>query len=487
MDGTENKSAFYPPQDSWPEIRLSNVISALSFALDLTKGQPMGHAVNCCLLGMRMAEIIGLPEAERSDLYYALLRKDAGCSSHGARMFEIFGGDEIQAKREVKTQDWTRINLDGLNYLLRNVQPNGSAIERMRSLANIVAHRKDQAEELMHLRCDRGSEIALKLGFSTNVAESIRALDEHWNGKGGPAGISGEHIPLLARIMSICQTLEVFAALDGREEAYGVIEERSGAWFDPELVRAAQELRNDEEFWKHLQDGSARRLVIECEPSNAAVMTSDERLDNICDAFAEVVDAKSPFTHRHSQGVTHVAVALGTKLGLANKTMIMLRRAALLHDIGKLSVPNSILDKPGPLTAREWEVVRLHPYYTQRILEKVNGFEHRAYVASSHHEKLDGSGYYRNLRASQLPLQARVLTMADMWDALTADRPYRIGMAAEKALAIVAKEVPHALDGDCFAALQEILPTLPSHIHRESKVSAPELADKPSRPSSSRR
>jgi HD-GYP domain-containing protein (c-di-GMP phosphodiesterase class II) len=460
MDRTENGAAFFPPQDSWPEIRLSNVISALSFALDLTEGQPMGHAVNCCLLGTRVAEIIGLPESARNDLYYALLLKDAGCSSNAARMYEIFGGDEIQAKREVKTQDWTRVNFEGLNYLLRNVKPNGSAMDRMRSLANIVAHRKDQAEELMHLRCDRGSQIALKLGFPMSVAEAIRGLDEHWNGKGGPEGISGEQIPLFARIMSICQTLEVFAALNGREDAFGVIEERSGAWFDPDMVRAVQDLRHDEEFWTHLQDGSAQRLVMESEPTSNAVMTSDEQLDNICDAFAEVVDAKSPFTHRHSRGVTRVAEALGLKLGVATKTMTMLRRAALLHDIGKLSVPNSILDKPGPLTAQEWEVVRLHPYYTQRILEKVQGFEHLAFVASTHHEKLDGSGYYRNLRASQLPLQSRILTMADIWDALTADRPYRAGIPVEKALAIVGKDVPHALDADCRDALLEIVPQL---------------------------
>ncbi len=463
MDRTENSSGLYPPQDSWPEIRLSNVISALSFALDLTEGQPMGHAVNCCLLGTRVAEIIGLPESARNDLYYALLLKDAGCSSNAARMYEIFGGDEIQAKREVKTQDWTRVNFDGLNYLLRNVKPNGSAMDRIRSLTNIVAHRKDQADELMQLRCDRGSQIALKLGFSTSVAQAIRALDEHWNGKGGPQGISGEQIPLFSRVMSICQTLEVFAALNGREDAFGVIEERSGAWFDPALVRVVQQLRHDEEFWGHLHDGSAQRLVIEHEPASNALITSDEQLDNICDAFGEVVDAKSPFTHQHSQGVTRVAIALGNKLGLAAKTMTMLRRAALLHDIGKLSVPNSILDKPGPLTGPEWEVVRLHPYYTQRILEKVQGFEHLAYVASTHHERLDGSGYYRNLRASQLPLQSRVLVMADMWDALTADRPYRVGIPVEKALAIIAKEVPHALDGDCRDALLEIVPSLPAN------------------------
>jgi HD-GYP domain-containing protein (c-di-GMP phosphodiesterase class II) len=133
---------------------------------------------------------------------------------------------------------------------------------------------------------------------------------------------------------------------------------------------------------------------------------------------------------------------------------VILRRAALLHDIGKLSVPNTILDKPGKLTTQEWEVMRLHPYYTQRVLERVSGFAHLAFLASTHHEKLDGSGYYRNLRGSQLPLSSRVLVVADIYDALAAKRPYRDALPTETVLQIMSREVPLALDADCFNALK---------------------------------
>jgi len=168
-----------------------------------------------------------------------------------------------------------------------------------------------------------------------------------------------------------------------------------------------------------------------------------------------VIDVKSPYTHAHSKGVTAAAVAIASRLGL-EKEIPVIRRAALLHDIGKLSVPNKILDKNGKLTAQEWETMRLHPYYTQRILERISGFKHLAFIASTHHEKLDGSGYYRNLRATQLPLAARSITMADIYDALSAKRPYRDALPTEKVLEIISKEVPHALDESCFEALKAI-------------------------------
>jgi HD-GYP domain-containing protein (c-di-GMP phosphodiesterase class II) len=439
-------------------IRLSNVISALSFALDLTEGQPMGHSVNCCVLGMRLAEVIGLPESQKRDLYYALLLKDAGCSSNAHRMYEVFGGNELRAKREVKTQDWTKVSFEGLTYLMRNVMPGHSAFERLLTLAHIAVKRDATTGEFMKLRCERGANIARMMGFSAATSEAIYRLDEHWDGKGYPDGQRGQEIPLFARILNICQTLEVFISFNGVQEALQVIEERSGTWFDPDLVTALLSLGGEENLWTRMQDGTAATWVVDHEPEGDEIIASDARLDNICDAFAAVVDAKSPYTHRHSRSVMRITLAIGGKLNFDAPTITMLRRAALLHDIGKLSVPNNILDKPGKLTANEWETVRLHPYYTQRILERIEGFQHLAYVASAHHEKLDGSGYYRNLRASQLPLQARALTVADIYDALTAKRPYRDGLPIERALEIIAKDVPHALDADCFAALQELSP-----------------------------
>ena len=436
------------------QLRMSDLISALSLALDLTEGQPMGHSVKTCVLGMRIANILDLPVEQRSNLYYALLLKDAGCSSNAARMYEIFGGDERMAKKEVKITDWSRITMDGLDYLSRNVMPGKSRLDRVLAIANVAMRRKEQSEELFQLRCERGGQIARKIGFSEDTTEAIYNLDEHWDGKGFPHGRQGREIPLLSRIMNLCQTLEVFAAISGPQDAFQVIEDRCGTWFDPEIVAACRQLEKDSRFWEMIEAQNVRQHAIDLEPLSVFAYATDAKLDSVCEAFADVIDIKSPYTHEHSRQVTRYALAIGKRIGLGETDLTIVRRAALLHDIGKLSVPNKILDKPGKLTAEEWETVRLHPYYTQRILERISGFSHLAFIASTHHEKLDGTGYYRNLRGTQLPPSSRAIALGDVYDALTAKRPYRDAMPVEKALSIMAKDVPHALDQTCFEALK---------------------------------
>jgi len=436
------------------QLRMSDLISALSLALDLTEGQPMGHSVKTCVLGMRIADILDLPVEQRSSLYYALLLKDAGCSSNAARMYEIFGGDERMAKKEVKITDWSRITMDGLDYLSRNVMPGKSRLDRVLAIANVAMRRKEQSEELFQLRCERGGQIARKIGFSEDTTEAIYNLDEHWDGKGFPHGRQGREIPLLSRIMNLCQTLEVFAAISGPQDAFQVIEDRCGTWFDPEIVAACRQLEKDSRFWEMIEAQNVRQHAIDLEPLSVFAYATDAKLDSVCEAFADVIDIKSPYTHEHSRQVTRYALAIGKRIGLGETDLTIVRRAALLHDIGKLSVPNKILDKPGKLTAEEWETVRLHPYYTQRILERISGFSHLAFIASTHHEKLDGTGYYRNLRGTQLPPSSRAIALGDVYDALTAKRPYRDAMPVEKALSIMAKDVPHALDQTCFEALK---------------------------------
>jgi HD-GYP domain-containing protein (c-di-GMP phosphodiesterase class II) len=437
-------------------LRMSDLISALSYALDLTEGQPMGHSIKACLLAMRLADILGLSVEDRSDLYYATLVKDAGCSSNAARMYEIFGGDERRAKNEVKTQDSSQVTLEGLEYLMRNVMPGKSRLERVVALANIAINRKKVTKELFQLRCERGGHIAMKIGLSEAAREAIFCLDEHWDGNGFPEGRKGTEIPLLSRIINVCQTLEVFLALNGPGEAFPVLRERSGTWFDPDIVNAALPLENDKGLWETLEAEGIRDTVIEAEPLGVFQFANETRIDSVCEAFAEVIDVKSPFTHAHSTRVSSIAVGIAKELGMSQKDLTLIRRASLLHDIGKLSVPNSVLDKRGKLTAQEWETMRLHPYYTQRILERVSGFKHLAFIASTHHEKLDGSGYYRNLRATQLPLSSRAITVADIFEAMTAKRPYRDPMPTELVMRIMTKEVPQALDEACFDALKTL-------------------------------
>ena len=284
-----------PPQvSSAAQLRMSDLISALSYALDLTEGQPMGHAVKCCLLSMRLADILNLSVQQKSDLYYATLLKDAGCSSNAARMYEILGGDERKAKQEVKSTDWTKVSFEGLEYLLRNVMPGRSRLERVFAIASVATNRDAQTRELINMRCDRGAQIAKKIGFSDSTATAIYSLDEHWNGKGFPAGRKALDIPLFSRIMNLCQTLEVFVTLNGVSDGFQVLRDRSGSWFDPELVRAVTELEEDTELWKLIEQDRVRETVMEMEPVSVSLYADEPKLDNVCEAFASVIDIKSP-------------------------------------------------------------------------------------------------------------------------------------------------------------------------------------------------
>ena len=436
-------------------VRLSEVVSALSYALDLTEGQPIGHATKSCILGMRLADVIGLSETEKTDLYYALLLKDTGCSSNAARIHQIFGGNDQTIKSDFKTVDWTRL-LEGFAYVRRHAATGQSLYQRFARIMKI-AGKPGQARQLVQIRCERGATIASDLGFSHRTARAIYSLDEHWNGRGHPCNLKGQEIPLLSRILSLCQTLEVFNAAAGKEIAFRVIEKRSGRWFDPALVRAAADLKSDETLWRILSDSdaaAAHDLAIELEPKNENNCVDENRLTAICEGFASVIDAKSPWTFQHSMGVTRAAVGIAQQLALPAKDQMMIRHAALLHDIGKLSVPNSILDKPGKLSDQEFAIIKQHPYFTQRILKKIPSFQRLAFIAGAHHERLDGSGYFMNLDADSLPIEARIIAVADVFDALSAARPYREAMPLDKAFSIMDRDVPTALCPDSYTALK---------------------------------
>lgn len=431
------------------EIALSELIGALSYALDVTEGEPPGHAVRSCLIGMRLADELGLGAGERSDLFYALLLKDAGCSANSARMAALFAADDHEAKRTSKRVDWAR-PFSAFVWSLRTVAPGGSLRARMDRLLAI----RDEGEvtrSLMQARCDRGAEIARMLGFSEATAEAIRALDEHWDGRGQPRGLRGTEIPLAARVLCLAQTVEIFHAARGVGAAYRVAARRAGQWFDPALVEALGALRADTGFWASLAEPDLSGV----EPPDRVLVADENRLDQIADAFAGVIDAKSPWTRHHSDRASAIATGIAGVLGLEAAAVRDLRRAALLHDIGKLAISNLVLDRPGRLTDAEYADIRQHPLVTHRILERVPGFSELATVASAHHERLDGSGYPGGLSAGELTIPMRVLAVADVYEALTAERPYRPAWSSDRALEIIRLDVPQRLDQDAFAALRD--------------------------------
>jgi len=443
--------------NSAPEVNLSEVISALSYALDIVEGQPEGHAIRSCMLGMRLAREIGLPSDQSSSLYYALLLKDLGCSSNAAKVCYLFGADDFAVKRDFKTTYWSRYS-SALHYVVRNVSPTGTWYDKAKHFSKLAFAGQDGAKELVKIRCERGANIARSLLMSEETVQGIRNLDEHWDGHGHPDGLRKHDIPLIARILGICQTIEVFHARYGLDAAMEIARKRRKTWFDPGLVRALVAIRSDTEFWAKMVDDVPRAHIASFEPEDRRLTADDSMLDLIASAFGQVIDAKSPWTACHSKGVSDVAVGICQVMGLPASECLRVRRAGLLHDIGKLGISNLILDKPGKLTETELDAMKLHPAYTLRILERVEAFCDFADLAASHHERLDGKGYFRGLNASQLSVSARALVVADMYEALAAKRPYRADLSEGEVMQILGKSA--ANDGICpnaFEALQQFI------------------------------
>jgi HD-GYP domain-containing protein (c-di-GMP phosphodiesterase class II) len=437
-------------------ISLSEIISALSYALDLTEGAVHGHALRSCLLGMRIAAEAKLPADQTSSLYFALLLKDVGCSSNASRMCQIVGNDDRTVKIGMKYTDWTKPGLSTVKLLWKNVLPDFGAAAHVARILRVGVTQHSNDEGMTGLDCDRGASILGKLGMGEVAAQAVHSLNEHWDGSGQPERRQREQIPLLSRICAIAQHLDMFSTSRGVEKAIETLKQRSGTWFDPELVRVAVSLHRRGRLWANCaptdSQDDTRQTVLDLYPGRKHQLEAG-RIDQICEAFADVVDAKSNFTFRHSMGVAEAAFGIATALDLSADRAQLVRRTALLHDIGKLSVSNTILDKKGTLDAQEWKTIRLHPGLTRSILELVGPFREMAVIAGEHHEKLDGSGYPNRLMAPELSLESRIIAVADVYSALSEDRPYRVSMDLDEIVSIMTKIVPDKLDVVCFDAL----------------------------------
>ena len=435
-------------------LKLSELIGSLSHALDITEGQPEGHCVRCCWIGMHIGRQIGLPEQELWELYYTLLLKDLGCSSNAARICQLYLTDDLSFKRDYK---WVDGSLNqALSFVVGHTGLQAGLVDRFKKLLTVVSHSDDLAQELIQTRCQRGANIARQLRFGEQVAAGIHGLDEHWDGGGRPDKLTGESIPIYARIALLSQVVDVFHTVGGPHGAIDEANNRVNSWFDPKLVAALQSIAEDPQFWVMLKSDRLHQAVLDLEPGRFEVPLDEDYLDEIAAAFGQIVDAKSPYTQGHSMRVALYADLVAQELGLTESRRRWLKRGAVLHDVGKLGVSNTILDKPGKLEAEEWEAVKRHAAYTGSILGRIKIFEELAYVSSAHHERLDGAGYPLGLKGDEIALETRIITVADIFDAITAERPYRGAIPIPKTLDIMAEQVDIAIDKNCFEALKRV-------------------------------
>ncbi|WP_242225175.1 HD-GYP domain-containing protein [Shinella zoogloeoides] len=437
------------------QIRLAEIIEALSKALDMTEGQPEGHCIRCCYIGMHVGREIGLDDVQLHDLYYTLLLKDLGCSSNAARICELYLADDLNFKRDFKLVDGSLTQV--LRFVISHTGMQSGLAERFRSILNILQNGGELSTELIQTRCQRGAEIARQMRFSEGIAQGILGLDEHWNGGGKPNGLAGDYIPLFSRIALLAQVIDIFHVSGGRKSALTEIKKRKGDWFDPSLVKAFIRVSENDVFWDALSSSDVEAIVLASEPGQHAIMADDDYLDDIAAGFAKVIDAKSPYTSGHSDRVALFTDLIAEEMGIGFEARRLLKRAALLHDIGKLGVSNSVLDKPGKLDDDEWLKMKRHAEFSEQILSTIGAFSEAALIGGAHHERLDGKGYPRGLTADNIPMEVRIVSTADVFDALTADRPYRAAMPIAKALAILWEDAGNSHDPICIEALQRAL------------------------------
>jgi HD-GYP domain-containing protein (c-di-GMP phosphodiesterase class II) len=429
-------------------VRLAELVAALSLGVDLGFGQPMEHMLRQCLIALRIAERIGLDEQRRADVYYTALLVGVGCHSDAHEQAKWFG-DDIALKS------------DKYDHEFRSLRAAAAGMRRLGS-GNVPSHRfrvalefalsghREVADMITH-HATMTRTLGEQLGLPREVLDALGAAYETWDGRGWPGELKGDDIPLASRLAQLAEFVEVAYRAGGVEAAKRLARERADKQFDPDLAHLI--CAEGEIILSGLDRVETWGAVIEAEPALAVVLSWD-RFDAVLLAIANFVDLKSPFSLGHSRAVAELAAAAGARQGLSAAEVRTLRRAGLVHDLGRLGVSNAIWDKRGPLGVGEWERVRLHPYLTERMLQQSETLAPLGAIAVQHRERLDGSGYPRGLTGGAISRPARILGGADAYQAMREPRPHRRERSADQAAAELRAEAKAGrLDADAVEAI----------------------------------
>jgi HD-GYP domain-containing protein (c-di-GMP phosphodiesterase class II)/DNA-binding CsgD family transcriptional regulator len=430
------------------EVRLAELVAALSLGVDLGFGQPMEHVLRECMIALRLADRIGLEEADRSTVYYTALLVNVGCHSDAHEQAKWFG-DDIALKSTKYDHDFRSVRAAA--GMMSLVGSGSSPLHRFRIGLEFAVSGRHDLDGMVARHSAVARALADRLGLPGAVQEAVGASYEQWDGKGWPEGVAGDAIPVAARLAQFAEFVEVAHRVGGNDEALALAEKRSGLQFEPALSAA---LRADPEgILGGLDSAKTWSAVIDAEPALRVTLSGDD-FDQALRAIADFVDLKSPYTLGHARAVAELAAATAEQLGLSESEVRLLRRAGLVHDLGRLGVSNAIWDKPGPLGAGEWERVRLHPYLTERMLHQSATLAPLAAVAVQHRERLDGSGYPKGLSGGAISRPARILGAADAYRSMRESRPHRPPLSTEHAAEELQADVRAGkLDAEAVAAV----------------------------------
>lgn len=426
------------------ELRLADLLCALSVTLDLAMAQPPEKSIRSCLVAVRLADRLGLPAVEQRTVYYATLLRHLGCTATTHEEAVLMGPGVAELRPLMERTD-TASRRESL-ALLKHVGK-GTGVRRLQYLARTLT--TSEAPVLLAI-CEVGSMLAERLRLGPEVAAALYQSLERWDGTGTPNGLAGGEIALATRIAEVATQAVIFTSLGGPAAVEATFRKRQGGWLDPELVAAY-----DQELVADLDKIDVWQEALDAEPAPECRAAAG-RVDEVAQTFAYFVDLKSPYLFGHSTGVAALVDQAAVRLGLDDGERAVVRQAGYLHDLGRVAVPAGVWERAVGLRRGEWEQVRLHPYHSERILARASALESVAAVVGLHHERLDGSGYPRQSKAAELPVLARLLAVADVFQALTQERPHRAALSAEAAADVVQAEVVAGrLDGDCARAVLE--------------------------------
>jgi len=415
-------------------VLLAELMAALSLATDLGMGQPVEFAWQSCVVAMRLGEALKFSDAELRSVYYQSLLRYIGCNAETRLLAAVFG-DELALRADIIHADASGPEFRALSLrFIREANAGANPLQMLTAVVGGLAKMTQASREFYSGHCEVAGRLAERLGLEPDVVTALRQVYARWDGRGTPA-LKGEDVAPGMLAVSLAQDAVYLNRLGGLEATLATVKQRSGTLYAPAQVEvfcrlAAELLADDEPDWQ---------TIVALEPGRRRGLTPAE-FDAACAAIADYADIKSPYLVGHSAGVARLAEAAARGAGLPEADATALRRAGWLHDLGRVGVSAGIWGKPGPLTEREWEKVRLHAYHTERILARPPALAQLGALAAQHHERLDGSGYHRQAQAGALSPAARLLAAADVYQALTEPRPHRAAHTPESAAEVLKAE-----------------------------------------------
>jgi HD-GYP domain-containing protein (c-di-GMP phosphodiesterase class II) len=429
-------------------VTLADIVGAFSLATDLGLGQPMEHVLRSWVIAARLGDHVGLELDDRGALYYVATLAWVGCVADTPELASWFG-DDIAFRRDSRQIDLAGLPMMG--FMLRHVGMGSPALHRVRLGASLMVTGGKGVERALLSHCLTTAQMAGRLGLGSDVCEVLQQAFTRWDGKGVPGGVGGDDIALSMRLFHLGDVVEVFHRSGGADAAVEVARARRGRHFDPEVVDAFCRVATDV-----LGDPSGEldwQALVADDPMLQRRLTNDE-LDTALEAIADFTDLRSPSRAGHSGAVADLAARAAASAGLPEADVTAVRRAGLLHDLGMHGIPATILEKAGPLSASEAERMRMHPYYTERMLARPDALARIGTIASLTHERCDGSGYHRGLAGTAIPVTARLLAAACAFCAMTEPRAWRPPSTTKQAASELRAEVRAGrLDADAVDAV----------------------------------